>query len=252
MSDDSLIEDLERYRRNNIELAVALNDLKTEFNLMQMQLLEQNRKLQQVYDENAMLKQNIAQKDSQLSIWRASIMDLVTTNTKKYTEMMQKVGLVPAANGMSNTTVKTEKNTSTNLVSTQEPNMRVHLHRPQRQDNSPNRLANLTEESIHSQYNESKSLLSSPEINSYNVTSRRRVSVPPMTPASPLRVIQDRQERLVTKPKKSIAKVSKMEKIVDENTQQQNETNGNGRKSQRKAAPKSLAEPKLSTKLRRN
>lgn len=254
MSDNSLIEDLDRYRRNNVELAVALNDLKAEFNLTQMQLLEQNRKLQQVYDENAMLKQNIAQKDSQLNTWRSLIMDLVTTNTKKYTEIMQKVGLVPAANGVSNTiTVKTEKNTSRDLVSTQEPNMRVHLHRPQRQDNSPNRLADLTEESIHSQYNESKSLLSSPEVNSYNVTSRRRVSVPPMTPASPLRVIQ---ERLVTngetKPKKSSAKVQKMEKIIDENTQQHNETNRNGRKSQRKAAPKSLAEPKLTTKLRRN
>lgn len=256
MSDNSLIEDLERYRRNNIELAMALNDLKSELNLTQMQLLEQNRKLQQVYDENAMLKKNIAQKDNQLSTWRASIMDLVTTNTKKYTEMMQKIGLVPAAYGMSNTTVKTEKNSTTNLVSTQEKNMRIHLHRPQRQDYSPNRLADLTEESILTQSNDSKSLLSSPEVKSNNVTSRRRASVPPMTPASPLRMIQERQERLVTngetKPKKSTSKVRKMEKIVDENTEQPNETNGNGRKSQRKAAPKSLAEPKLTTKLRRN
>ena len=41
MSDDSsIIEDLDRYRRNNVELAIALNDMKTELNLVQMQLLD--------------------------------------------------------------------------------------------------------------------------------------------------------------------------------------------------------------------
>lgn len=257
MCDNSLIEDLERYRRNNVELAVALNDLKSELNIAQMQLLEQDRKLHQVYDENAMLKQNIAQKDSQLSTWRASIVDLVTTNTRKYTELMQKVGLVPAPNGTSNlnASTKTDTNTTNKIATTEESNGRVNLHRRQRQndDYSPTRLPDLTEESIISQLNGSRSLTTSPELNlNSHVTSRRRVSVPPMTPASPLREIQQRLvESGKSKARKSSAKVQKMGKIDDENAPT-NEIHGNGRKSQRKAAPKSLAEPKLSTKLRRD
>lgn len=256
MCDNSLLEDLERYRRNNVELAVALNDLKTEFNIVQMQLLEKNRNLQQVYDENATLKQSIAQKDSQLSAWRALIIDLVTTNTRKYTELMQKVGLVPAENGTSSTNVstKTDPNTTTKVTPTEESNDRVTLHRRQRQndDYSPTRLPDLTEESINSQLNGSRSLTTSPELHPNNhVTARRRVSVPPMTPASPLREIQQRLvESGKPKVKKPSAKVQKMERIDDENTHT-NEIHGNGRKSQRKAAPKSLAEPKLGTKLRR-
>lgn len=251
MSDNSLIEDLERYRRNNVELAVALNDLKTELNIMQVQLLEKNRKLQQVYDENATLKQSMAQKDSQLSTWRSLIVDLVTTNTRKYTELMQKVGLVPAAKGTSNTTIKVDTITTPKVKSTEQSNTRTNLQRRQRQDDddSPTRLPDLTEESISSQLNGSRSLTTSPELNPKHVTSRRRVSVPPMTPASPLREIQHRMDGQ-TKAKKSSAKVQKLEKIIDENTHTK-EVNTNGRKS-RKAAPKSLAEPKLSTKMRRN
>lgn len=258
MGDNSLIEDLERYRRNNVELAMALNDLKTELNIVQMQLLEKNRELQTVYDDNATLKQNIAQKDGQLSTWRALIVDLVTTNTRKYTEMMQKVGLVPPANGTSNKSIKTDNGTP-KLASTEQPNannnVRVNVNRRQRQeyDDSSPKLADLTEESVYSQFNDTKSLTPSPEQKTAHVTSRRRASIPPMTPASPLREIQ---ERMVvsgeSKGKKSSAKVQKMEKIVDENTHAC-ETNGTvGRKTQRKAAPKSLAEPKLGTKLRRN
>lgn len=253
MGDNSLIEDLERYRRNNVELAVALNDMKTELSIIQMQMLERNRELQKVYDENASLKQNIAQKDSQLCTWRALIVDLVTTNTKKYTEIMQKIGLVPGTNGLAN---KMNNNQSTTTVtSSEQSNVRTNLQRRQRiEDNdSPTRLPDLTEESIHSQHNDSKSLTSSPEMKPNHVTSRRR-SMPSMMdePILPLRMIQ---ERLVgsgqSKGKKSTAKIQKMEKIVDENAHT-NVINGNGRKSQRKAAPKSLAEPKLGTKLRRN
>lgn len=256
MSDDSSIfEDLERYRRNNVELAIALNDLKAELNVVQMQLLEKNRELQNVYDENAALKKNVDQKDAEMSKMRASIVELVTTNTNKYREMMAKIGLVPNANGSTKpaeqTTVASEKR---QIASTEQSNGRVNIHRRQRRDGSDDRLADLTEESINSQLNDSKSVPTSPEPNAGNhVTSRRRMSMPPMTPPAPLRVIQDRvnQERLIangeTKPKKSTAKVQKLEKIVDENAAPA--TNG---RSKRSAAPKNLSEPKLGTKLRRN
>lgn len=252
-TDNSILEDLERYRRNNVELAMALNDLKTELNMVQMQVLGQNRELQNVHDENAALKRNLTQKDSQLSAWRALIVDVVTTNTKKYTEMMQKVGLVPAANGTTKpteySTMQTGTKVSTTTKPTEQSNVCVNVHRRLRQEDvSPYRLADLTEESIHSHFNESKSLTTSPE-NIAHVAARRRMSVPQMTPPSPLRVIQ---ERLVgngeTKGRKSSTKVQKMDRIMDENT---SVIAANGR-SKRNAAPKNLSEPKLGTKLRRN
>lgn len=246
-SDNSILEDLERYRRNNVDLAVALNDLKTELNLMQTQILGQNRELQKVYDENATLRQNLAQKDSQINSWRALIVDLVTTNTKKYSEMMQKIGLVPATNGttkqIANSTVKTETKVSTTVSPIED--VGVNIQRRKRQEDIPPELDDLTEESINSNFNESKSLSASPE---QRVTARRRMSVPPMTPPSPLRVVQ---ERLITnadkKGQKSSVKCQKMEKIIDENTP----VAISGR-SKRSAAPKNLSEPKLGTKLRRN
>lgn len=250
--DSSIFEDLERYRRNNVELAVALNNLKSEFNLVQMQLLAKNRELQKVYDENAALKLDIDRKDSQISTWRSLIVDLVTTNTNKYKEMMQKIGLVPSANGTTkpaeHSTVKTE--TTKISAPIENSNGRINIHRRERQDESPDRLANLTEESIHSHLNDSRSLPTSPEaVLKSHVTSRRRVSVPPMTPDLPLRVIQ---ERLIgngeTKGKRSTSKTPQMENIIDENTPA---TATNGR-SKRSAAPKNLSEPKLRTKLRRN
>lgn len=273
MSESSIIEDLERYRRNNVELALALNEMKTELNMMQMQLLEQKRELQTVYDENATLKQTIAQKDSQMNTWRAVIVDLVTTNTKKYTEMMQKVGLVPAANETVNRTTKTETKTSitvepsgssishpTHKSGDSHSTGRTNVQRRPRsnEDDSPDRLSDLTEETSQisnqsSQFDDTKSSTSSPEMCVNHVTSRRRTtSVPLITPNPPLREIQ---ERMVgngeSKGKKSSRKVKKMDKIIDENTPT-NGINATGGRSQRRAAPKNLSEPKLSTKLRRN
>lgn len=260
MSDSSIIEDMERYRRNNIELAIALNDLKSELNMVQMQMLEQKHELQNVYTENAILKANLAQKDTQLNTWRAVIVDLVTTNTKKYTEMMQKIGLVPAANGTANgtanSTMTTEKESTSNAATFREQsNNRINLQRCQRlkNDYSPTRLPDLTEESIQS--NTSKCGTPSPEKKFNHITSRRRASVPPMTPASPLRAIQECSigPSDETKAKRSSARMKKMEKICDENAPTNATTNGSsGGRSKRSAAPKNLSEPKLGTKLRRN
>lgn len=265
MCDHSGIEeDLERYRRNNVDLAVALNDLKSELNIVQMQLLDRNRELQQVFDENAALKNTLAQKDSQISTWRALIMDLVTSNAKKCTEVMQKMGLVPATNGatkpIENSVLKTENMVTTALATlatsttpptkSAEQNGRADVLKRQRDyEVAPSGLADLTEESIHSQFNESKSSNASPEKNVSHVTSRRRASVPTSSPPKPLR---ESQKLLIasgeTKGKKSSAKVHKLERIIDENSP----VNGTNARPSRKTAPKNLSEPKLSTKLRRN
>lgn len=257
MSDDSLLEDLERYRRNNFELAVALNEMKSELNTVQVQLLDKNRELQDVHSENATLKQSLAQKDSQINTWRACIIDLVTTNTRKYTELMQNVGLVPSPNGTTkpneSSIVRKTESTTVQPVSQMDVISKVQRRQRPNEFEDEVRLANLTEESISAQLNDS--LTMSPATNINHVTSRRRTSaaltVPGLTtPSSPLRVIQP--ERLVangeTKRKKSSAKTPKLDKIVDENTQ----ANGTIGRPSRKTAPKNLSEPKLGTKLRRN
>lgn len=267
MSDDSIIEELERYRRNNFELAVALNELKSELRHEQNQLLNKHRELQDVYGENATLKQIVSQKDAQIAAWRSLIMDLVSTNTRKYTELMQHMGLVPKANGTtkptepSNSMVQSEKTISTTAtpVNNSEEVSKVQ-RRPKPYENEEElaaRLTDLTEESIHTQFSDSMSLELSPANDASHVTARRRTSAlittapqTPPTPSSPLRVIQ---ERLIgngeTKKKKSRkAKTPKLEKIVDENTQNK-ETSG---RPARKTAPKNLSEPKLGTKLRRD
>lgn len=251
MCDSSIEEDLERYRRNNVELAVALNDLKAELNIVQTQLLDRNREFQQVYDENATLKQNLVQKDAQLCTWKALIVDLVTTNTRKYTDVMQKVGLVPAANGMTkpkeNFAAKPENSVSTTFKSESNDRANVLRRRRQSYDDSP-RLPDLTEESINSQFNESISFTKTPEKRVSHVTSRRRASTLHSTPPSPLREVR---ERLVgngeTRGKRLSERVQKMDRIIDENTP----INGTTSRPSRKTAPKNLSEPKLGTKLRR-
>lgn len=248
MCDDSLEEDLERYRRNNTELAMALNDMKMELNILQEQLLDKNRELQNVYRDNALLKSNVAHKDNQINTWRSMILELVTTNTRKYTEVMQKIGLVPASSGAAKPFETSKITIETKVTATDAPD-RTNFQRKYRQnDDYAGRLSNLTEESINSLFNESKDA-KTPEKRKTNVTTRRRASsFTPMSPNSPLRLIQ---ERMIgngeTIPVKSSVKVVKMESIVDENTESQ-PTNA---RPSRKKAPKNLCEPKLSTKMRR-
>lgn len=258
MCDDSIEEDSERYRRNNVELAVALNDLKMEFNIVQTQLLERNRELQKVYDENATLKRNLAQKDNQISSFRSLVLDMVKSNTRKYTEVMQNVGLVSNASGgvtsnenpNPNLIPKTESNVSLTPEPIQ-PKVSVNVRRRQRENNCDmfSRLSDLTEESIRSQTNDSKSFISSPEV--IQAISRRRASASSIAPPSPS-PLRDVRERLIlngeTKGAKTMAKVKKMEKIIDENTPV-NTTSG---RPTRKTAPRNLSEPKLGTKLRRD
>lgn len=263
MCDSSFDEDLERYRRNNVELAVALNDLKADLSTIQLELVHRNRELQRAHAENAALKQELANKDNQLKTWRLLIMDLVHSNTQKYSEIVNKLGLAPAANTAVNRPnecpprpppiIVAEK---TLLPTTSKP---IEQHRSadivqrRQKDNaydfSP-QLSNLTEESFNSQLNESKSLEPSPDKNI--MVSRRRASVPPAVTTTPPLALRKISERMVsngeTNGRKPTAKIKKMDQIIDENTP----NNGSTGRPTRKTAPKNLSEPKLGTKLRRN
>lgn len=258
MSDSSYDEDIDRYRRNNVELAVALNDLKAELNYFQTELLQRKCELQLAHADNAALKQELKQKDNQLNTWRLLIMDLVQSNTQKYSEVMKKIGLVTAASTAVNkpnefqpvkTTEKTLPTTSTPIEQNSSGNI---LQRRQKENvcDFSSRLSDLTEESLTSQSNESKSLGGSPT-QYVHVVSRQRASVPPVTPSNPPSALRQLSARMVsngeTNGKKTTAKVKRMDKIIDENTP----INGATSRPTRKTAPKNLSEPKLGTKLRR-
>lgn len=264
MCDSSFEEDLERYRRNNVELAVALNELKADLNTIQTELLQRNRELQRAHAENATLKQELTEKDNQLSAWRAVILNMVQTNTKKYSEVMEKIGLVSApaaANNRPNQCPPPIPNNTAKTLTTSKPieqNGTANIvQRRQKEkdaaDFSP-ALSDLTEESITSQLNESKSMETTPVKSTVNhVVSRRRASVPPVTsPSTPPLAPRQIGERMVsngeTNGKKATAKAKRMDKIIDENTPINNVTGG---RPSRKTAPKNLSEPKLGTKLRR-
>lgn len=247
---------LERYRSNNCELALALNDLKIELDTLNRKLLAKENDFQSVHSENANLKKELAQRDTQLNNWRAAFVDLVQTNTRKYTEVMQQIGLVPTGNSINKTNISlsqpstnAEREMSTTPLTTKlnlATDNRANALRRRRfsLDESPNhRLANLTEE--NSQINDSSSLTPNSPITKCHVTARRRVSVPPVSPISSPRK-KSKDQKLIEK-KTDSKPMLKIPEIGDENTPQ----NTNGRPS-RRTAPKNLAEPKLRTKLRRN
>lgn len=265
MCDSSYEEDLDRYRRNNVELAVALNEIKGDLNSLQMELLQRNGELQRAHTENAALKQELMQKNQQLQAWRLLIMDLVQTNTQKYSEFVKKLGLTPAASSVAinrpnecpprpppmkiaenrmppTPSQPIEENRSANIAQRRPKAGNAH-------DAFTSQLSDLTEESISSQLNESKSLDTTPEKNINRVVSRRRASVPPATPPLTVRQKSDRMSADEgINGKKTTAKVKKLDQIIDENTP----INGSIGRPSRKTAPKNLSEPKLGTKLRRN
>lgn len=252
---ESYGELLERYRSNNCELALALNDLKIELETINRKLLAKESDYQAVCSENANLKKDLAQRDTQINNWRTAFVDLVQTNTRKYTEVMQQMGLVPMANGINKTNTSSNQ-PSTNAVTemlttplttkhlTTENRVNALRRRRFSLDDSPNhRLANLTEENSH--ISDSSSLTPNSPSAKCHVTARRRVSVPPVSPkSSPQKKSKDK--KFIQKMTDSM-EMLKIPETGDENTPQ----NTNGRPS-RRTAPKNLAEPKLRTKLRRN
>lgn len=246
---------LERYRSNNCELALALNDLKIELDTMNRKLLAKEGDFQAVRSENASLKNELSQRDTQINSWRSAFVDLVQTNTRKYTEVMQQIGLVPTANGINktntsssqpSTNARAEMSTTpltTKYSATDNPVNALRRRKFSLDESPSHRLANLTEE--NSQINDSPSQTPNSPITKSHITARRRVSVPPISPvSSPPKKSKDKplkEKRTDSKP------MLKIPETGDENTPQ----NTNGRPS-RRMAPKNLAEPKLRTKLRRH
>lgn len=235
MDGESQAELLERYRENNCDLALALNDIKAELDLTNKSLLNRERELQEVRDENVQLKRDLMERDSQINTWRSLFIDLVQTNTRKYTEVMQKIGLVNSSSQQSTSTAIRENDSI-------QCNQVDALRR--RRQNPNTYLPNLTEESVNSQFNETEiSTTPNSSIPQHHITARRRVASPEPIPPIHLKSMKDNDDGEKRNKSSSTESLDSLDK---ENEQM----NSNGRPT-RKTAPKNLAEPKLITKLRR-
>lgn len=248
---------LERYRSNNCDLALALNELKSDLDAANKRILEKERELQIIHSENASLRCDLIQRDNQLATWRAMFVDLVQANTRKYTEVMSKIGLVPTANSVNKTTTNQPQHKSSTSIAQTELNTPLKTKQSDTNDRirarkfsldaSQSRLSNLTEESISSQMNHSDTFTPpSPPKRISNVTRRRvssfhsPISSPPKKRDNPL------MKELADK-KANRTPMLQIDEFNDENKSQ----NMSGRPA-RRTKPKNLAEPKLGTKMRRN
>lgn len=251
---------LERYRSNNCDLALALNEMKSELFVANHQLLKKNRELQAAHEENVTLKRDLAQCQAKLAACSAMVFDMVQTNTKKYTDLMAVVGLLkqpPPATSMPPPQPSTSTTPRLPAPSTAPPlldakNAKSETRPPtdatssvtrrrRHSSGSPHRLANLTEESIA---NTSDALTSPPK--AANVTARRREQSPPRK-----RTVRS-DTNTDPRPIQCAASSSSNESLDSQDGDKENvRANASGRPS-RRTAPKNLAEPKLTTKMRRN
>lgn len=241
MNDGSNSNLLETYRNNNCDLALALNDIKGELNLTTRQLLDKERELQKVFDENAHLKREVAQYEAQLSSWRMMFIDLVQANTRKYTDVMAKIGLttMPHTSTAATTSIDVGRSAAQQMT-----NQRMEVIRRRRHSiGSPRQLPNLNEESMENTSDISTTPKTSiPE----QKVARRRAESPPRK-----LLIRSNVKKLDEIAEKSSSRSSSTESLDSIDNKENSLTNGSGRAS-RRAAPKNLAEPKLTTKLRRN
>lgn len=251
MSQKSISALLDEYRDNNCDLALALNDIKGELNLTSRRLLNKERELQKVHEENVHLKRDVAQYEAQINTWRTMFLDLVQANTKKYTEVMAKIGLAKmpqtsaaAAAATTSTDVGRPTATTTTTAQQQMPNQRIEAVRRRRHSlGSPRILPNLNEDSMENTSDISLTPKSSmPE----HITARRRAESPPRK-----LLIRSEVKKMDEIAEKASSRSSSNESLDSIDNKENSITNGSGRAS-RRAAPKNLAEPKLTTKLRRN
>lgn len=225
---------LERYRRNNCDLAVALQDLRVELSTSKQQLLLKERELQRAQESIAHLRRDLTERDTQLHSWRSIFMDLVQTNTRKYTEVMAKIGLVTGPQPVakpSNSNVRPVPRT---------PRMDA-LRRRRHSMDSPCKLSNVTEESID---NTSESSMSKTNITE-NKAARRRAQSPPR------KLIIRSDNNIDAQRTDDRSAFSSNESLDSIDNKENAQVSASGRPS-RRTAPKNLAEPKLGTKLRRN
>lgn len=88
---------IERYKRNNVDLAISLNERRNELREANDCLLVKCRELQEKKDEIINLKQQLAERDAQLALWRTTMIEVFQTNTKQYARLMGMIGCNAAA-----------------------------------------------------------------------------------------------------------------------------------------------------------
>lgn len=100
---------LQKYRKNNIEMACALNDQKMIINGMNEDVLRLQQALQNANkrrstlefelelrtNENKQLREQLFDRDHKLAVWRGIFIDLFRSTTGKFTEIMQAIGVLP-------------------------------------------------------------------------------------------------------------------------------------------------------------
>ncbi|XP_055298196.1 uncharacterized protein LOC129566360 [Sitodiplosis mosellana] len=98
---------LQKYRKNNIEMAVALNERKITINELTGDVLRLEDNLQHAHKiraklefesearrrENELLKMQLIDQNHKMVTWRAMIMDLFKSTTGKYMEILQAIGV---------------------------------------------------------------------------------------------------------------------------------------------------------------
>lgn len=242
--EQSFDDDIETYKENNCKLAFALNDARKEVNKLQFEILLKNREVQEFHEQITLLKRELAERDNSINTWRTSFIEMMQQNTQNYTNLMRKVGLVPQkvpanSSNIQNVDIKPILQPAIVLQPQQSSNIGQRHRQPLAKINhSPqNRLPDLTEEStIHNTSSlPDLSNLSDAMDEIENSTpkmaqiarkfNRRRASLPP--PPSPSEIARSLSPAKAS-PKRSTRS-----------------------RPSRRAAPKSLSEPKLGTKLRR-
>lgn len=239
---------VENYKRNNFELAVSLNDMRNELNIVKYQVLTKNRELQQAHEEVAKLRQELAQRDGLIAMWRTSFIEMMQTNSKNYANMMQKIGLVTPANGTvrPNATDTNKPLTNGTLVKKEEPSANTLRRRPlQRVDDSPLRLPDLVEEnSLRSRA--SSSFNSMPDLSNISASSTSSARVEGRTPERRAAVQNVTHRRRSSVPP---ADEKSRSPSPTDSTRSLSPTMDNAKRStkrpSRRARPKSLTEPKL-------
>lgn len=268
---------IERYKRNNVDLAISLNQNRNELRAANDLLIDKCREVQEKKNEIVHLQQKLAAKDAQLNQWRTTMIEVFQSNTKQYARLM---GMITGASTAQATATPTVQPASTaankdgsecnqanknesireNFIDTR--NRRVNNNGQMPLDTN-NRLSNLTEESsvtskdslqeLSTLFNVSESSSSTPK------KSEPEDSITPPNSPPKIKIKKTEPPKKQKKTKKKPLKVQNPNMLAE--TEKENVFKGldkekcvneQDNRPRRKAAPMKLQEPSLSIKLRRN
>lgn len=276
---------IERYKRNNVDLAISLNEKRNELRAANELLIEKCREIQEKKDEIVDLKQQLAERDAQLNLWRTTMIEVFQANTRQYARLMGMIGCntgassnavaatttqatrpppLPAAtnNNINNDKVEEEKKNDSNS-SIRENFVDKRARRGNNNDQMPldinNRLSNLTEESTQNSKDSLHDISSFSDVPVSNSSTPRKSSNLSRSltesPSSPPKTkIRKPEPQKKNKAKKKPLKeknqnvLAEKENIFDDMENGKDQDN----RPRRKAAPSKLKEPKINVKLRRN